>query len=214
MDRIGGSGRPVRRLLLALALTACATTPPPPPPEGPSPEDYAPFAVGSSWTYALSFQGQTGERTVKITGIEDGYFVDDQKGRFRHSPEGLRDPQRFLIRKPLVAGNTWKAIVSASAVENYSILSVGDPCSVRAGQFADCLVIESRLRRDAHVSLFIRFTWAKGVGLARIETMAEIDGRRVPQTDQSLLHYGLGAATEPPPAAPKEEGDDGPNPWQ
>lgn len=161
----------------------------------------------------MSFQGQTGERTVKIVGQDNGYFVDDQNGHLRHTPEGLRDEQRFLIRKPVVAGNSWKAIVSASAVENYSILSVGDPCTVRAGQFGDCLVVESRLRRDAHVTLFIRFTWAKGVGLVRIETLAEIDGRRVPQTDQSLLHYGLGAATDAPPPAAPPAADDGPNSW-
>jgi hypothetical protein len=181
--------------------------------------DYAPYAVGASWTYAVNYLGQTSERTIAITKEDAGYFVDDQQGRFRHTEEGLRDPQRFLIRHPLEEGNTWKAIVSATAIEHYRITGVGEPCESRAGRFEDCLTVESRLRRDDKVTLLARWAWARGVGLVKIETEAEIDGKRVPQTEQSLIHFSLSPSPKKAEDAPKKaedapkEAEDAPDTW-
>ena len=175
---------------LALWSAGCAGTPRVVE-RSPSAQDYAPVQVGDAKTYAVRFQGQTGQRTIRVTGQDGPYFVDDAGGALRHTPEGLRDRQRFLIRHPLEAGRTWKAILSASAVERYRILSVGDACEAHAGRFEDCLVVEASLRRDEKLTLFSRFTWARGVGLVKILTEVEIAGRgRVPQTEQSLLHAG------------------------
>lgn len=156
-----------------------------------SARDYAPVHVGDAKTYAVRFQGQTGRRTVRVTGQDGAYFVDDAGGALRHTPEGLRDRQRYLIRHPLEAGRTWKAILSASAVERYRIVSVGASCEAHAGRFEDCLVVEASLRRDESLTLFSRFTWARGVGLVKVSTEVEIAGQgRVPQTEQSLVHVG------------------------
>ncbi len=177
---------------------------------------YAPLAVGASWTYAMQFPGQRGEMTVRVVEKKDGFFVDDRNGAFKHTASGLRDRSRFLIRTPLVAGRTWKSIVSPSAVEHYKIASVGGPCDSQAGTFGDCLVVESSLRRDKNVTLRIRWTWARGIGLVKIETEADIQGRGViPQTRQSLLRYSLDGGTKRAragaPSAPVT--DDGPDTW-
>ena len=131
---------------------------------GPSAQDYAPMDVGYSWTYEMLFQGQKGEQTIEVLGFKDGFFQDNQAGELKHTDDGLRDRARYLIKHPLAPGNTWKAIVSASAVERYRIDSVGERCESAAGAFEDCLVVTSQIRRDQDVTLHGKFTWAKGVG--------------------------------------------------
>ena len=193
------------RFFMMVALAGCASQQTPKTAAGPSVEDYVPLKVGAARTYAVKFPGQTGKRTITIIKQEDGYFVDDAGGAFRITKDGLRDRARYLIRKPIQEGHSWKAIVSASAVEHYRIISVGQPCRSQAGSFSDCLVVESTVRRDKSMSLRIRWSWAKAIGLAKIETFAEIkDKGRVPQTEQSLVHYRL----DPPDKkeAPKGSG--------
>jgi hypothetical protein len=195
----------MRKTIFALLLAACATSKQQEAASGPSAQDYAPYQLGASWTYAINYLGQKGQQTITVVKEEEGYFVDDQQGRFRHTDEGLRDATRFLIRNPLEEGNEWKAILSASSVEHYRIIGVGQPCEAQAGRFEDCLVIESKNRRDEKTTLLATFTWARGIGLVKIETEAEIKGKgRVPQTERSLIHYSL----NPQPAS-----DDGPDTW-
>lgn len=189
-------------LVAMVALGACASVPRED--QGSSTlEAYVPLAVGQARTYAMRFPGQEGERTVRIVRRDaEGYFIDDAGGSWAITASGLRDRDRYLIRAPLEVGTKWRAVVSASAVEHYEIVSVGEPCEARAGTFSDCLVVASRLRRDAKVSLLGRFTWAKGVGLVKVETRAEVAGRgELPQTEQSLIRYEL------KPASPLGEAD-------
>ncbi|MCB9645515.1 MAG: hypothetical protein H6730_02800 [Deltaproteobacteria bacterium] len=191
-------------LILAPVL-ACATTPGAGP-EGPATAaDYAPLKVGASWTYAVKFPGQAGERTITILEEKDGYFVDSAGGALRHTPEGLRDQVRFLLRNPLTVGATWKAVVSASAVEHYTLEGVGEPCTAQAGAFTDCLVVAGSIRQDAQHTLHSKFYWARGVGLVKITTALEYQGKIEPQTEQSLMHYNLA-----PKAAAPAEGEEAP----
>lgn len=194
-------------LLLAFAA-ACASTPPQGSVvTGPTAADYAPLSVGAKWTYKMNFQGQKGEQVVEILErTEDGYFRDSQQGELRHTDEGLRDRARYLIRNPIAPGSTWKAIVSASAVERYRVDSVGERCEADAGSFDDCLVVTSQIRRDDDVTLHARFTWAKDVGLVKMETEAEIKGKRVTQTKRSLLRYAVDGQAD--------ETDDAPSEWE
>ncbi len=207
-------------ILVALLLGACASTPQAgSEPSGPSAADYAPLEVGAKWTYKMNFQGQQGEQTVEVLEkTDDGYFRDNQQGELRIVSDGLRDRARYLIREPLAPGNTWKAIVSASAVERYRIDSVGERCSAVAGSFEDCLVITSEIRRDEDVTLHARFTWAKGIGLVKMETEAEIKGQRSPQTKRSLVRYSLasGSSGAADGAAGEGEGDEegAPDAWE
>lgn len=184
-------------LVLTAAASGCAgtTTAAPRPPAELS--EYAAVAVGSSWTYDTSYPGQTGEMTVKITGEQDGYFVDDKNGAFKLTSEGLRDRQRFLVRYPLVVGTQWKTVVGPSAVEHAQITAVGAPCATAAGQFDDCLVVHSWIRQSDQMTLHIEWTWAKGVGLVKLETEADLAGKgRVPQVKQSLRRYALAGQAE------------------
>ncbi len=202
-------------LLLVAALAGCASAGKAPVLDRGEPTtlDYAPLAVGASWTYALNFQGQTGERTVSIVEEKGGYFVDSEKGELRHTREGLRDRSRYLLRHPLRAGESWKAVLSASAVERYRIVSVGEPCESLAGRFDDCLTVEATVRRDAQVSLQSRFVWARGVGLVKIETAVELAGKGlVPQTSQSLVRSTKGTGPRPGSTS-AEADDDGPDSW-
>lgn len=202
--------RALRLLTPSLVMVlgaACATTPPPEPEDPLSAEDYAPLKVGASWTYRMRFPGQTGERTITTVSQKDGYFVDDAGGQFRHAPDGLRDPVRYVIRTPIAAGTTWKAIVSASAVERYEIVSVGDECRAVAGLFSDCLVVQASLRQDPKHTLHIKFSWARNIGLVRVSTELETEGKRIPQTDQSLIRYDLSGKAKP------AQGEDAPGAW-
>jgi hypothetical protein len=203
-------------LFLLFFASACATTPVTTAvTDAPKAADYAPLAIGKSMTYQVSYPGQKGEMTVVITGEKDGYFLDDREGAFRHTSEGLRDKQRYLIRHPLNAGETWKTVVSASAVEHNKIISAGERCECLAGTFPDCLVVESTIRRDAKVSLIVRWTWAKGLGLVKLETEAEIAGQgRVPQVKQSLVRYGsLGEPSQESPGKQGDSEEEAPNNW-
>lgn len=214
----------MRAAVCLLLLGACATTPSEGP-RGPEVADYVPLMVGSSWTYAVRFPGQTGERSVRITEVDEkGYHLDDAGGAFLVTTAGLRDRRRYLIRTPLEAGRKWTAVVSASAVEHYEIVSVGAGCASKAGRFSDCIVVEAKLRRDPQVTLRNRFTWAKGVGLVKIATaVLHVTRGEIPQTEQNLLRYHLGSDSGPLPVAgpssapgvedksPKES--EGPNTW-
>lgn len=180
--------------LLSAAGCATATRPAAAPPKV---SDYAPLKIGASWTYKVRFPGQSGERTITVLGEKDGYLFDDAGGQLRVTEDGVRDPVRYMIRAPLVAGTSWKAIVSASAVERYRIVSVGEPCSAVAGTFSDCVVVEASLRQDDAHTLHSRFAWAKGVGLVKVSTELETNGERIPQTEQSLVHYDLSGKKKP-----------------
>ncbi len=174
--------------------------------DDPSLAEYTRLEVGTERTYGINFVGQSGELAVRVVREEDGWVIDDRGGQWKLDAEGLRDRQRYLIRRPLQVGTEWKSIVSASAVERYRIASVGEPCAVRAGQFSDCLVVESTLRRDARMTLTARWTWIRGVGLGRIETASVVDGRSQPQTRQDLVHYRLDSRSDPDPAAEESSG--------
>lgn len=203
--------RNLNKLLAIAALcSACASSQ-----KNESPEmvatarDYAPLQIGKSWTYQVSYPGQKGEMTVTLVGEKDGYLVDDRDAHFKFTQEGLRDKQRYLIRHPLTAGATWQTVVSASAVEHNKILSVAEACDSVSGSYPDCLVVESSIRRDPKVTLIIRWTWAKNVGLVKLETEAEIAGQgRVPQVKQSLIRFGTAESKGEPKAQDSEEPPD------
>ena len=192
-------------LIAPLAL-ACASSPPPPAPVA-SAADYAPLPVGGKWTYEVRYPGQTGEMTVELVGEKDGYVIDNKNGALRHTQQGLRDRDRYLIRHPLKVGTKWQSVVGPSAVEHLEITKVGESCDSATGRFDDCIEVSGWIRRDKTMTLHIKWLWAKAIGLVGIETEAEIEGKgRVPQVKQTLKTYAL------EPAPPKPD-DDGPDTW-
>ncbi len=184
-------------------------------------EDYSPLGLGYTWNYSVRFFSQTGERKVKIVSKQKGYFLDSLGGALQHTAHGLRDRDRYLIKGPLKEGAKWKAVLSASAVEHYEIVSLGEACEAKAGRFDNCLVIQGRVRQDAKVTLHSRFVWAKDVGLVKIITDAEFAGKEglSRQTEQSLINYNFTEEVTPkaepkaPAKAQKASSDEAPDSW-
>jgi hypothetical protein len=199
--------------LLSTCAAACATTAAERPAVEVDVARYIPLGVGASWTYAVRYPGQDGEMTVRLTEEKDGYWLDDRGGAWRLTRDGLRDRMRYLVKRPAVEGTSWRTVVGPSAVEHAQITHAGAPCEVRAGSFPRCLVVHSWIKQDDKLTLHIEWTFVEDVGLARLDTYADIRGKgQVPQVRQDLIRWTLpggqgGAApAAPPPSAVDAEG--------
>ncbi len=169
--------------------------------------DYAPMAVGASWTYETDVLGDTtkGQIQIRIVDKYKGFYRDSAGAEYRHTAYGLRDRIRYLIRNPLRVGSKWKATLSTAAVEHYTIESVGEPCDTKAGRFEDCLVVTAYQRRNDREVQHVSYTWVRSVGLVRVLVEGEIKGRgRFKQSELSLTRYRQRPAS--PRAAESEQG--------
>ena len=158
---------------------------------GPSPAHFYPLAVGHRWTYAVEFLGETREQQVEILKQQDGFFHDNQGGALSVDAFGVRDQKRYLLRAPVVAGRTWENVISSSVTEHYRVLEVGVACETRAGRFPDCVRVEARNRMNLDTTLVNVLTFAAGVGLVRVQVVAEAKGKKIPQTQLELTAYRL-----------------------
>lgn len=149
---------------------------------------YYPLAVGNRWTYLVNGR-EDKPVDVEILHEADGYFVDSQGGQLRADAFGVRDPKRYLLRGPLEAGRAWTNVVSVSSTERYQIVQAGVPCEAPAGTFQNCVRVEARNRVDQGTTLIGAWTYAPGVGMVRMEMVAEREGRRIPQTWLELKSY-------------------------
>lgn len=164
--------------------------------------EYYPLAVGNRWTYRVNGRDDK-QVTVEITREEGGYFHDSRSGQLAVDGYGLRDPKRYLLRGPVREGHAWTNVVSVSSTERYHIASAGVPCQTPAGSFEDCVLVEGRNRVDAKATLVNTMTFARGVGMVRVEVAVETNGQRVPQTWLELTSWqleGSGPAGSAPPA--------------
>jgi hypothetical protein len=179
-------------LAVALVLHGCAkrveaedTTSTPPPDVVAS---YYPLAVGNQWTYLVNGRADR-PVDVRVLREEDGYFVDSQEGRLKVDSFGIRDPKRYLLRGPIEVGRSWNNVVSVSSTERYQIVQAGVPCEAPAGSFQNCVRVEARNRVDQGTTIVGSWTYAPGVGMVRMELVAERNGQRVPQTWLELKSY-------------------------
>ncbi len=177
-------------VVAALVVVGCARRvevedkPPPPSTVG----DYYPLAVGNSWTYAVN--GRVDKQVeVRIVKEEGGFFHDSQGGQLTVDTFGVKDQKRYLLRTPVEAGHKWTNVVSVSSAEHYEIRRVGVSCQAPAGAFPECVQVEARNRVDKDTTLVNTFTFARGVGLVRMQLEAEREGRRIPQTWLELTSY-------------------------
>jgi hypothetical protein len=190
----------VNRSLFSLALAAalaCARAPAAPSTAraqeegGPAPADYFPLAVGNAWTYLDRSPQQPApvRRVVRIVERDgDGYFVDDQRGALRADTDCLHDRSRRLLCRPFTAGTSWSSVVGASSTERYEIAGVNETVAVPAGTFRGCVRVRSRLRGGG-VEQVAELTYARGVGLVRLETFAVVNGVARPQVRGELESY-------------------------
>jgi hypothetical protein len=150
---------------------------------------YFPLAVGNRWTYDATYLGEHSTRQVELVAFRDGSYVDRDGRQLRVDREGLRDQTRYLLHEPLAEGATWTSVVGPGSAEHYRLLSLGAPCQVPAGHFADCAEVESRTRVDPQRTLVNRVTFAAGVGIVEVRTELEQGGQRKPQAALRLTGY-------------------------
>ncbi len=182
--------------LYSLFVLSCATTP------GSTASrqtygqaaDYYPLSLGSNRTYEIKLLGQTKQIEVTMLRKNDDGFVEDSTGaQILADGFGIRDQKRYLLRNPIEAGTKWTNVVSVSSVETYEIVSVGQPCEAPAGKWSGCVVVESRNRVQEGTTLMNEMTFAPGVGIVRLSTVIESNGKKIPQSALVLLKFN------PPP---------------
>src|SRR5690606_28267787 len=132
-------------------------------------ERYYPLAVGNSWTYETRFGKRVERNTVTITGKEGGYFVDDSRGQLAFDAEGLREPTRYLIRRPIRRGASCKSIVDGGRSNRFEMVDTEARVAVPAGTFHDVLVVKSRDDSVPGGEMERVSSYAPGVGLIRVE---------------------------------------------
>lgn len=168
--------------------------------------EYYPLAVGNSWTYDIEFLGQKDKQEISIVKEEKGRFTDSAGNVLLVDTYGIRDEKRYLLRTPLEVGTKWNNVVSVSSYEQYQIVEAGQDCVVPAGTFKNCVVVESRNKSDGEKTLVNTLTFAPRVGLVRIATVLDSEGKRIPQTRLELTRFKVGAGAtggaEPPAATP------------
>jgi hypothetical protein len=175
-------------LVLSLGCAKAATTVDPSRSSRYRAADYYPLAVGNQWTYTTA-EGPAIEKTTTITGVRDGYYIDDALGMFRVDAGGLRDDKRYMLAEPIERGRTWSSVVSVASTERYEITDVGFTTTTPAGVFRDCVAVRGTNRLDANRELRIEWVYAPGVGIVRFATTMRIGEREIPQTAFVLKSY-------------------------
>ncbi|MBL8957417.1 MAG: hypothetical protein JNK82_41975 [Myxococcaceae bacterium] len=161
--------------------------------------EYYPLAVGNTWAYEGTMLGGPAKFDIHILSEDQGRFTDSQQNVLRVDGFGIRDEKRYLLRTPLEVGTKWNNVVSISSYEQYSIIEAGQACDAPAGAFKGCVVVESRNKDEGSRLLVATLTFAPRVGLVRIETVLEENGKRIPQSRIELVKYELKGAAQPSP---------------
>lgn len=150
--------------------------------------DFYPLAIDTSWTYEITLLGET--RTLDVTMLRktnDGFVEDSTGAQFLVDGFGVRDQKRYLLRNPVQAGTKWTNVVSVSSVEVYEIVAADQPCEAPAGKWDGCVVVESRNRVEEGTALVNEMTFAPGVGIVRLSTTLESNGKKIPQSSLALV---------------------------
>lgn len=174
------------RLWLLLALSACKTATPVPDaaetPAGPDPALYYPLAMGNSWTYQQ--RGASRRETIRIVGRDGPWFLDDHRGRFRYESDGVRDADRYLLRKPLSVGAHWNAVENM-VVERFEVRAIDATVVSEGGTFTRCVLVHNEQLMPKGARFVTEWTYAPGVGLVELVT-STVDARGV-QREQTRL---------------------------
>ncbi|MDP3155302.1 MAG: hypothetical protein Q8N23_21670 [Archangium sp.] len=179
-------------LLCAIAFASCtaATKTAAPTRVEPTAADFYPLAVGTTWSYEVKLLGET--RLIDVTTLRknsDGFVEDSTGAQFLVDGFGVRDQKRYLLRNPIAAGTKWTNVVSVSSVEVYEITASNQPCDAPAGKWEGCVVVESRNRVEEGTTLVNEMTFAPGVGIVRLSTVLESNGKHIPQSTLALVKF-------------------------
>lgn len=155
--------------------------------------DFYPLNVGNRWTYDVRMGNRTMRQSVEIVAEERGFHRDSEGGLLRIDDEGLRDPQRYLLRNPLVEGTAWSSVPAPGSIERYEIVEAGTSCKTPAGTFARCVRVRGENRVDPSRVLVSEWTYAEGVGLVELRTRIERgEGNYLPQIEMVLVSFERG----------------------
>ncbi|MEW5737506.1 MAG: hypothetical protein AB1938_01200 [Myxococcota bacterium] len=179
--------------LFACAVLGCATTAEKgkePATLGPSARNFYPLAVGTRWSYEVNLLGEKRSIDVAIDKLTpDGFALDSTGAQLLIDAYGVRDQKRYLLRNPIEAGTKWTNVVSVSSVEHYEILAADQPCDAPAGAWKGCVIVESRNKVEEGKVLVNEMTFAPGVGIVRLSTVLEANGRKIPQSTLALTRF-------------------------
>ena len=179
-------------LLCALAFASCtaASKTTAPSKAEPTAGDFYPLAIGTTWSYEVKLLGAT--RMIDVTTLRknsDGFVEDSTGAQFLIDGFGVRDQKRYLLRNPIAAGTRWTNVVSVSSVEAYEITAANQPCDAPAGNWEGCVVVQSRNRVEEGITLVNEMTFAPGVGIVRLSTVLESNGKLIPQSTLALMQF-------------------------
>jgi hypothetical protein len=182
-----------------LAFAACAHAPEAKVTKVSPVAEYYPLKVGNTWSYRVELLGAPAEEhDITITKEEQGRFTDSTGNVLTIDNYGVRDEKRYLLRTPLEVGTRWNNVVSVSSYEQYAIIEAGQACDAPAGSYQNCVVVESRNKGDGEKVLINTLTFAPKVGLVRVATVLEVDGKRIPQAKLELTRFQVGQGTTTP----------------
>lgn len=155
--------------------------------------DFYPLSVGNRWTYDVRMGNRTERKSIEIVAEEQGFHRDSEGGLLRIDDEGLRDPQRYLLRDPLVKGTAWSSVPAPGSIESYEIVEAGTSCRTPAGTFARCVRVRGENRVAASRLLVSEWTYAEGVGLVELRTRIERgEDEFLPQIEMVLVSFERG----------------------
>lgn len=185
----------MKNLLVALSLAvlaSCTHTPAGPAAVAPkqSASDFYPMVIGAKWTYEVNLLGE--KRVIDVSMLrvtQDGFMEDSTGAQLLADAYGVRDQKRYLLRNPIENGTKWTNVVSVSSVEHYEIVAANQPCDAPAGKWEGCVVVESKNRVEEGKTLVNEMTFAPGVGIVRLNTVLEANGKRIPQSTLALQKF-------------------------
>jgi hypothetical protein len=193
----------------------------------PLPADYFPLAVGNRWVYESSEGTETAPavESWEVISQRDHTFVvriqqpfvttEGVTEYFVSAPDGIgqvsgavgsQEPRpsapRFFLKAPLTAGASWK-----NGDGRYAITAVGEPVTVPAGSFTDCIEVT---RWSTGGTATVITLYAPGVGMVqreeRFQILGGIGGFDTPQQGRTVLRLKewtvKGAGGRDPGAAP------------
>jgi hypothetical protein len=151
---------------------------------------FYPLQVGNKWTYDVNYLGEKRsiEMAISQTNAE-GFAIDTSGAQLMADHFGVRDQKRYLLRNPVETGTSWTNVVSVSSIESYKILGTKQPCDCTFGTFTNCVIVESRNRVTEENVLVNEMTFAPEIGIVRLTTVLEAQGKRIPQSSLNLVKF-------------------------
>jgi hypothetical protein len=140
---------------------------------------YYPLSVGNKWIYEVKEKGKVGkpvkwEATQKeiLHGLP-AYHIwevpseDDEPLSLSVKKDSIAEDgtERILLKFPMIQGDHWSGRIDGSvakkALDSFTVVEIGKPCSVGLQKFDDCLLIREVDDSNNSASLT---TYARGVG--------------------------------------------------